>query len=256
MTKTGTTIPALIAHRGYSSQYPENTIRAFREAFECGACYVECDVQLTKDRVPVLLHDNELSRTSGVPAKVQEINYTELQKLSAGFAEKFASQYKDEKIPSLEEFVGLLRQWPEAKAFVEIKRSSIREFGMEEVLQKVLPELEDIKAQVIVISFDDEVIRRLIDEGEWKTGWVIEQWSDTILIKAENLAPDYLFVDADCLPSGLEQFYESNWHWVVYEVDDPVLASQWIQRGAEFVETNDIKQMLKAEVFSRSGCTE
>lgn len=256
MTQTETTMPRLIAHRGYSSQYPENTIRAFREAFECGGCYVECDVQLTKDRVPVLLHDNELSRTTGVAARLQELNYTELRKFSAGFAEKFGSHFTDEKIPSLEEFVILLKQWPKAKAFVEIKRSSIREFGLDEVLKKVLPELEDIKPQVVIISFDDKAIGQLIDEGEWKTGWVIDQWSDAIREKAKMLDPDYLFVDAECLPAETAQFYESSWHWVVYEIDDPVVASQWVGRGAEFIETNDIKQMLEWDVFSQNGCKE
>jgi len=107
---------------------------------------------------------------------------------------------------------------------------------------------------VIIISFDDKAIGQLIDERKWQTGWVIDQWSDAIREKAEKLAPDYLFVDAECLQSQVVKFYESNWYWVVYEVDDPVIASQWVGRGAEFIETNDIKQMLELDEFSKSGC--
>ena len=55
--------PQLVAHRGYSSQYPENTLLAIEQAFIAGACFVECDVQLTQDGVPVLLHDVTQSRT-------------------------------------------------------------------------------------------------------------------------------------------------------------------------------------------------
>ena len=58
-------IPQLVAHRGYSLRYPENTLLAIEQAFIAGACYVECDVQLTQDGVPVLLHDNNLQRTTG-----------------------------------------------------------------------------------------------------------------------------------------------------------------------------------------------
>ena len=246
--------PSLIAHRGYSSRYPENTLCAFRKAFECGSCYVECDVQLTKDKVPVVVHDNELSRTSDVPAKVHELRYAELQKFSAGFAKKFGDQFTSEKIPLLEEFVRLLKQWPGRKVFVEIKRSSIREFGIDDVLQKVLPELENVKDQVIVISFDDEVIGRLAEEARWKTGWVIDQWSEDLVNKADKISPDYLFVDADCMPAEFRQFRQSSWNWVVYEVDDPALARQWVERGADFIETNDIELLLASEFFQESGC--
>ena len=246
----------LIAHRGFSHQFPENTLLAFREAFECGACYVECDIQLTKDKVPVLLHDNNLSRTSGVPAKVHELSYAELRKFTAGFAAKFGARFAREQIPALEEFIDLLNQWPDRKAFIELKRSSIREFGMDETLQNILPLLEKVFEQIIIISFDANIIDWLIASGNWKTGWVVDQWSEQVIEKASSLEPDYLFVDIDCMPAELEKFYPANWHWVVYEIDDPELASKWIGKGAEFIETNDIKQLLESGVFPKSTCGE
>lgn len=52
------------AHRGYSGKYPENTMLAFRKAVEAGADGIELDVQLTKDGVPVIIHDELVDRTT------------------------------------------------------------------------------------------------------------------------------------------------------------------------------------------------
>ena len=247
-------LPGLIAHRGYSSHFPENTLRSFQEAFLSGACFVECDVQLTKDLVPVVLHDSDLSRISGVAAYVHQINYSELRKLSAGYIDKFGSQFGSEKFPSLEEFADLLSQWAGRKAFVEIKRSSIRNFGTEIVLESILPILDKVFDQVTIISFDYDIISQLALEAEWHIGWVVEQWSENIITQANLLKPDYFFVDVDCIPPDVLQLEKFFWYWVLYEIDDPLKARKWVECGADFIETNDIKQLLQLAPFSESGC--
>ena len=254
MNNKNVDLPGLVAHRGYSSHFPENTLRSFQEAFLCGACFVECDVQLTKDRVPVVLHDSDLSRISGVSAYVHHLNYSELRKLSAGYVEKFGSQFSSEKFPSLEEFADLLSQWAGRSAFIEIKRSSIRNFGADIVLENILPILDKVFEQVTIISFDYEIISQLALEGEWNIGWVVEQWSEDIITQANLLKPDYFFVDVDCLPPDVLQLEKSFWHWVLYEIDDPLKARKWTDCGADFIETNDIKQLLQFEPFSGNGC--
>ena len=65
MTMTNPPIkPMLIAHRGGSLEAPENTLAAFRHAIEVGAKYVELDVQMSKDGVLVVIHDDTLDRTT------------------------------------------------------------------------------------------------------------------------------------------------------------------------------------------------
>jgi len=93
----------LIAHRGYSSEAPENTFAAFDLAIERGYWDIEFDVQLTSDGVPVIIHDETLERTTNGVGLVAEHTYAELAKLDAGswFAESFAGQ----RIPSLEDFL-------------------------------------------------------------------------------------------------------------------------------------------------------
>lgn len=246
--------PVLVAHRGYSRRYPENTLLAMRQAFSCGACYVECDVQLTRDRIPVLMHDRDLSRAAGVTVKVHELNYAELKKLSISFSEKFADEFKDEKITTLEEFVELLSQWPDRAAFIELKRSSINEFGVGVMLEKVLAMLNKVKERVAVISFNEEIIRQLIAMGGWKTGWIIDEWSDENYRKLAEMSPSYCFVDYECLPPRFENFQDSSWNWILYEIDDPELADEYIQKGVSFIETNDICMMLQSNKLSSSGC--
>jgi len=93
----------LIAHRGYSSEAPENTFAAFDLAIERGYWDIEFDVQMTSDGVPVIIHDETLERTTNGVGLVAEHTYAELAKLDAGswFAESFA----DQRIPSLEDFL-------------------------------------------------------------------------------------------------------------------------------------------------------
>ena len=65
--------PVLVAHRGYSGRYPENTLLAYKAAREQGALYMELDLQMTSDRVPVLHHDESLLRMAGVDIDVRDV---------------------------------------------------------------------------------------------------------------------------------------------------------------------------------------
>ncbi|WP_347862802.1 glycerophosphodiester phosphodiesterase [Salimicrobium sp. PL1-032A] len=95
----------IIAHRGASGYAPENTMAAFRLAEKMGADGVETDVQLTKDGVPVLIHDENVRRTTNGTGFVQDYTFDELRKLDTG--SWFSSEFTGLQIPSLEE----LLQW-------------------------------------------------------------------------------------------------------------------------------------------------
>ncbi len=93
-------LPKLIAHRGASKYAPENTMAAFRKAFEMGATWVETDVMLTQDLIPILHHDDSLQRTAGVNICVQDCTFEQIQQYDVGGF--FSPDFKDEKIPTLE----------------------------------------------------------------------------------------------------------------------------------------------------------
>ena len=92
-------LPRLIAHRGAKNRAPENTLAAINEPAKCGAGWVELDVQLTKDNVPVVIHDRTLERTTSGSGKVKSIDSKFLTSLDAG--RWFDARYKGEKVPLL-----------------------------------------------------------------------------------------------------------------------------------------------------------
>ena len=91
------------AHRGASAYYPENTIISFEKAIEMGATGIETDVQLTKDGILVLIHDEMVDRTTNGHGNVLDFTYNELNKLDAGSwkGEEFAGI----RIPTVEELI-------------------------------------------------------------------------------------------------------------------------------------------------------
>lgn len=95
------TPPAITAHRGASVDYPENTMLAFEQAVEQQADWIELDVQLTKDGVPVILHDSNLRRTAGINKNIWEVTYAELENVDVGSF--FSPEYSDQRIPTLSE---------------------------------------------------------------------------------------------------------------------------------------------------------
>lgn len=76
--------PIVIGHRGAAGDHPENTLLSFQAALEQGAAILESDVHITRDAVPVLLHDPTLERACGVPIAVAERTWQEISALDAG----------------------------------------------------------------------------------------------------------------------------------------------------------------------------
>lgn len=108
----------IIAHRGYSSMYPENTLAAFEGALDLGVDYIELDVQMSKDGELMLLHDDDLLRTTGVSGLMSEFTYEELSALDAG--SWFSSSFAGEKIPTLQEALELIKD-SGCKVYLELK---------------------------------------------------------------------------------------------------------------------------------------
>ncbi|MBI1951460.1 MAG: glycerophosphoryl diester phosphodiesterase [Acidobacteria bacterium] len=90
-----------IAHRGASARAPENTLAAFREAIRLGADLIECDVHLSADHVPVIIHDETVERTTSGRGAVASFACSRLRRLDAGAW--FSSRFRGERIPTLEE---------------------------------------------------------------------------------------------------------------------------------------------------------
>ena len=76
---SGNALPLIGGHRGCVCQYPENTIQAMEEGLRQGASYLEIDIQLTRDGIPVVYHDTDVSAKTGLPGYVHQYSYAELR---------------------------------------------------------------------------------------------------------------------------------------------------------------------------------
>lgn len=144
----------IIAHRGYSGKYPENTLISFQKAIENGAKYIEFDVQYTKDKKIAVMHDFTLERTTDATGNVENFTMSELKKFSAGYPKKFGNSFINEKIPSIEEVIQLCRD--KLKLLIEIKRrnnSLYYDDGLEDNLGNIL-ERYQITDDVMIVSFN------------------------------------------------------------------------------------------------------
>ena len=237
--------PTLIAHRGYAAHYPENTLPAFEAAVQAGTRWVEFDVQLSADRVPVLLHDTTLDRTAGQPGAVFDLAVQQLSAISVGEPERFGTQFTDVMLPTLAEAVAWLMTQPQVQAFVEIKTESIQRFGIEAVHVAVMRALEPVRERCVLISFDDAFLFAARLATPMRIGWVAIDWTDDCARRARALAPDFLFINHTRLPPEPQPLWPGPWQWVVYEVADPTQALALAARGISFMET-----MAVAELFA------
>lgn len=100
-------LPAIIGHRGAKSNAPENTLAGFRRAHEEGATWVEFDVKLTKDNIPIVIHDETLERTCEGRGTVRDLTLDAIKRVDAGCPAVFGERFKGERIPTLEESLAL-----------------------------------------------------------------------------------------------------------------------------------------------------
>jgi glycerophosphoryl diester phosphodiesterase len=234
----------LIAHRGEPEHWPENSLAGFRAVLAAGAKYLETDVQLTADGIPVLSHDPTLLRVTGRDLDIAGTTWAEIADLPAGEPERFGPAFADQRIARLADFVALLHDWPQVRAFVEFKRESLEAFGVQTVLDTVLDCLAPVQEQCILISFDDAVLAAARRRVHLPIGWVLSEWSDTSAAAAAALAPDYLFCNRKRLPAHPEPLWTGPWQWVVYTVNEADEIAPFLERGFRLLETNRISRLL------------
>jgi len=236
--------PILIAHRGYAARFPENTLPALQAAVQTGARWLEFDVQLSADRIPVLLHDTTFERTAGHPGSVFEFTTQQMAAISAGESGRFGVQFADVRIPTLAEVVTWLATQPQVQAFVEIKTESIQRFGAEVVHTAVMRALGSVRERCVLISFDDTFLFAARLATPMRIGWVAAEWNDEQARRAHTLAPDYLFINYTQLPPAPQPLWPGRWQWAVYEVSAPERALALAARGIDFVETMAVGELL------------
>ncbi len=241
-------IPHLIAHRGYAKHFPENTLVALEAALQAGAGYIEFDVQLTADGVPVVFHDDTLQRTAGSEQRLLSMTAEQLKSIYVNESARLGEKFTGVTIPTLLEIVALLQKWPHATAFVEMKEESLKAFGIENVVKAILKVLQPVLDQCVLISFDRLAVRCARAMQQVRVGWVMHQWDTATQSAATALAPNYLFCNYKKIPPD-DVLWIGPWQWALYEVTNPEIALLLAARGASLIETMAIGEMLRYPLF-------
>lgn len=140
----------IIAHRGYSGKYPENTMLGFKKAAEAGCDEIELDVQITKDDILVIIHDEDIRRTTDGRGLVKDYSYEELLQFNAGHLQ--AEEFGFHPIPTLDEYLDWVKDVP-ITTNIELKN---RKYYYEKLEEKTIALIESyqLENKVILSSFN------------------------------------------------------------------------------------------------------
>ena len=228
-------LPLIIGHRGASAVAPENTMAAFREAIATGADGIEFDVRLTRDGVPVIIHDNSLYRTAGLRHRIADLPWSELQQIDASvpsleqlfklFESNNLGMYLEMKCDSPSEHV------PLAKACCQL----IDDYSFKE---RLMIECFDLNALIVVKNIDSEIkTAALFHQSLFPEQRVIDK---ALAIEASALALHHRLAREPLV----QKARDAGLHVAVWTVDDPAWVARAKSTGIDALITNDPAAML------------
>lgn len=183
----------VVAHRGWSGRAPENTLAAFRLVLEDPRIrWVELDVQLSKDGVPVVIHDFTLKRTTGRPGRVRDYTWEELSEMDAG--SWYSSDFAGERIPSLAQVFELLGG--RVKLNIELKTAIGLYPGLEHAVTGLIRQY-GLARDTVISSFDHYAVLRARSAAPEIRGGLIMTGLPTMVREQLTFAgADFLSMDA------------------------------------------------------------
>ena len=230
----------LVARRGNSAEFPENTLPALRSAIALGARFIEIDVHLSTDGTPMVCRDQELVRSGSATATA-----TQLGQMEAGEIERLGEQFRGTRIPTLATALGLLAGRPEITIFIVIGRHSVARFGHEQTVGRVLHTLKPFRSRCVLVSADLAAVHSARAVGTCPTAWVLPAYDNHTRLKYEALQPDYLFCDRSFLAPNAP-LWRGPWRWAIHEIDTLEEALSLGERGADFVVTRHVRPLSEA----------
>lgn len=240
----------IVAHRGFSAAAPENTVSAFRLAWESGTGACELDLHLTADQQIVVMHDADTKRTTGIAKRISESNLADLRSLEAGAWK--SPEYKGEPIPTLSEALATLPEGTQ-RFFLEIKCGP-------EVVPVLAQQLEPWKPrakQLCIIAFDREVAQNSKKAMPWMEVYRLssEKSKDKKPVDLAMLIQHTLDDQLDGLdlshkwnwtPEFVQQIRAANLKLFVWTVNDPTEARHLASLGIDGITTDDPKATRQA----------
>ena len=244
--------PLIIGHRGASAVAPENTIAAFREAIEAGADGIEFDVRLTKDGLPVIIHDSTLQRTGRLRSRVADLTWSELKTVDVGSWFPHGN-FANEPLPSLEQLFTLFKE-NDLGLYLEMKCDSpsehlplaqacselINQFSFKE---RVFVECFDLRALDLIKTIDEEIKTAALFQPSLSQPSLLSDQriiNQATAIKASAVALHHRLART----SLVEKAKSAGLHVAVWTVDDPAWVERARSMGIDALITNDPAKML------------
>lgn len=231
-------LPKIIAHRGASYYAPENTLAAARKAHALNMAWIEFDVTLTKDEVPVIFHDETLERTTNGTGFIAQTRFADVAKLDAG--SWFSPEFCTEKVPTLIEMLRCAQEL-NLGINVEIKPTTNHDCKLTQKVIALLQEHWKKNDMLLVSSFSLECLyeaRRL--DSQMNLGLLIENCqNDNWKQQLDELSCASLHVEQSILNKDWVEEIKKLKHYVLaYTVDDPLRARQLYSWGVNAVFSN------------------
>ena len=246
---TDTVEPLIVAHRGASKDAPENTIPAFELAWAQQADAIEGDFRLTKDGHIVCIHDENTKNIATTNLVIKDSTLKQLRQLDVG--SHHGADYKGTVIPTIAEVFATVPK--NKKIFIEIKCGA-------DIIPKLLEEIKTSNLepeQIVIISFDKEVIQKLKDISPQFKAMLVVSFKRNIFglitpflktvmknlkqTKADGLSSGKKYVDK----AFVEQVMENGYEYHVWTVDDLDTAKRFREWGAKSITTNIVGHMKK-----------
>lgn len=192
----------IFAHRGASRLAPENTMAAFEIADVLESEGMETDVHLTKDDIPVLIHDEKVNRTTNGVGYIKDYPFNELRQLDAG--SWFSKAFRDTPILSLEEFL----KWSKSKSFsinLELKNNKIDYKNLEFIVYEMIVHF-GLQERIILSTFNSESIKRMRHmNSELGVAFLTSKRNRNLVKNVRDLGANALHIKYRLLKSRLMQ---------------------------------------------------
>lgn len=245
-------LPKIIGHRGACGYAPENTLASIQTAADMGVEWVELDVKLTSDDVPIIFHDDDLQRTTGHDGLVKDTPYSLIKELDAG--SWFADSFVNTPIPTLEEAVELITEL--GLGFnLEIKPCEGRDIETTQVVLDEMSRIWDDHDKILISSFSEIALETAADllSGDWAIGYLIDEenhdnWKEiakhvnaqTININGnnENLKREFI-----------EEIIDEGYGILAFTINNPMRARELLSWGVDGV-FSDEPDIIRDELFS------
>ena len=242
--------PVVIAHRGYSAKAPENTLAAIRVAIEAEIKFIEIDVQLSSDGVPVLIHDKTVDRTTNGTGKVADLTLPQLKGLDAGswFDEKFTG----EPIPTLAEAFRLAKG--KATLLLDIKAPGIAR-AVATVLSE--EEIEPTAVQILVWNeaHHQDFRRHLPEAKQYLTGKGLRTYSKQMFDEYRDAGIEgFNLSHKKTDPKFLQAALDAGSRVYVWTINDEETALRFAEKGVHGI-VSDNPEAIRAALKKAEAAT-